>query len=746
MLKPLEGNGFLSLHYLTVSRDHVWEQVPSKSNLGAGGMKVSAEQGGKKGTEAPSDSPRALRQEEWIDDDSDFPADDAFASSPEHLRDWQQLPPRPTQTPTDHAEERQTLLVLTQDASGHLALETAPVLEGSGHTLVDAITPLIRKQISNISGMEIEASSEASSLTAKAGRVQKHPTTTLQATLPLRRKRSQSRGSVLSEKRLRPSQSLGIEVSTGNGQSMVQETKVKSPGVDSGDADADDDPKEDDDIPVVVEETECVRLDNTSRISEYYWNACEVLGQNASKIVSKVWIRLRHPKKQSVNQYNGGNGKGKGKRKGKGEAARETDQERTEPVDDNPGRHTAPEWWPPQDDWEKGRGCRHREPDHLKKLERLLLLPFMLRFTGKPGHPEHFTVAKMRERTKDIAITPEQAAILEQLYQVREQEQAFEEGEKDGSTLVYLTKHKRQRSHKQKKKCSEKSAEGKRVKRESRARQSSAKQPTPASTPSTMESSTESLNPSSSSAHSPPELKREQSARDFGYPNSPQVLTVQHSSTSFLEGVHGPMLMSSSADYNFDALVAAQGATPFFQGTRVGGEAYMTDSMANERGRMSSRQGNNRSRRHMSVARQPSSAYDNGTVPLDVGYNFQDDQCLSGFKMPRISHGRPTAGLVYPVLSPHNHPHGLPAEQQLHVCATYDCPNSHTHGWRPVDEQARICAQHGCTLDPASHELVWRTPEQQSWLDQQYAAVVPASTIDPVDIEVLMEAKPEAPW
>lgn len=55
-------------------------------------------------------------------------------------------------------------------------------------------------------------------------------------------------------------------------------------------------------------------------------------------------------------------------------------------------------------------------------------MPLMLRFTGRPDHPDFFNLDRMRGATDKIGNNAVQTAILNQIYLIREAEQAFEEG------------------------------------------------------------------------------------------------------------------------------------------------------------------------------------------------------------------------------------------------------------------------------------------------------------------------------
>ncbi|KAL8640319.1 MAG: hypothetical protein Q9228_002749 [Teloschistes exilis] len=700
---------------------------------------------------------------EWRDDDSDSRAKAAFGLPPTELQRGQQVPLRMQRAKcplSDRTEDRQLLLRLTQKSSGHLVLETAPILEGSKEALLKAMSPLVQQQMLRFSDMRI---SDTPSLTPKAGRVQK---ARVQMSLPLRRKRTRSYASLSSEKRPRASRELSVATSTSNGSSAGQRSEVNSPCLESQHVDTVEEPRTDDEF-VVIEETEPVRVSDKARLDRFYHNALEVIGQTQGKRILKEWVKIRQPKKQSQYPYNGGQasiggarkgakkGATKGARKGATEGATRDagDDELSQPIDENPGRHTAPPWWPNQDGSKQGRGCRHREADHLLKRERLYLMPIMLRFTGRLNHPGTFNINEMKKRTEDIGNNAAQSAILDEIYQIREKEQAFEEGGMDGDSIVYITKHRRAPTKRQKKAAKKNAREKGKTKQSAkeggkgkRVQQSFAEQstPTPTPSPSRAGSITESVDSSFSSDHYSSTSMSECSAYDLSYPHSPQDPSGPRYPCSPLLGEdHSPMMMSPSAEYN-DAPTTGQAATmPFFQGSQMDGNALAGEPMTfqpTDRGRPLDRHSNPRTRRHMSVARQASSSHDDGLIPLSVGYNFNDDQGLFGFKMPRVSHGRPTEGLFYPITSPQNHPHGLPTDLQYQICAMHNCSLSHSHGFRPLDEQAHVCAELNCTINPASHPMVFPQHERyQAMPNQQYATGVPASTSEGPDIRALME-------
>ncbi|KAK9359073.1 hypothetical protein V1504DRAFT_395664 [Lipomyces starkeyi] len=105
------------------------------------------------------------------------------------------------------------------------------------------------------------------------------------------------------------------------------------------------------------------------------------LQQLACKVVAKAWIKVIEPKKQSNHPY-------------------------------NKGEEFKPDWWPSE--------ARHKEPDHLMKPERLVLLVSMLR-CGRVD------LKQLRGATTECAISipPEKMEVLEEIYYVAEMEDRY---------------------------------------------------------------------------------------------------------------------------------------------------------------------------------------------------------------------------------------------------------------------------------------------------------------------------------
>lgn len=84
---------------------------------------------------------------------------------------------------------------------------------------------------------------------------------------------------------------------------------------------------------------------------DYYEVAFRSINQLCCKDINKAWIRICHPRKQTSHPYNGG----------------KTNTERSLKDHDYKGHYTMPDYWPSDDGWKESWGCRHKEPDHVKK-------------------------------------------------------------------------------------------------------------------------------------------------------------------------------------------------------------------------------------------------------------------------------------------------------------------------------------------------------------------------------------------
>lgn len=142
-------------------------------------------------------------------------------------------------------------------------------------------------------------------------------------------------------------------------------------------AEDDDDENEDWSVGADVEpeeqQTISFPIEDRTQVLETLGRRLDQMQQLACKVILKAWIRAIEPKKQSHYPYVGSD------KKKKQEAEKNTQKKRAKPKDGP----DAPPWWPTShQDWWKlmpHPECatmdevRHKEPDHLRKPERLVL-------------------------------------------------------------------------------------------------------------------------------------------------------------------------------------------------------------------------------------------------------------------------------------------------------------------------------------------------------------------------------------
>ncbi|KZF22612.1 hypothetical protein L228DRAFT_129834 [Xylona heveae TC161] len=137
---------------------------------------------------------------------------------------------------------------------------------------------------------------------------------------------------------------------------------------------------------------EQIEVGDTKALDEYYDSRFKQFQQLNCKAVAKAWIKVIEPKKQTNWPY-------------------------------KDSETNGPPWWP--------KDCRHREPDHLKKPERLKLLMTMLRL-WKTDTSKNITVSKLQASTNEIINTikpPEKRPILDEIYRVAKEEERYVRGE-----------------------------------------------------------------------------------------------------------------------------------------------------------------------------------------------------------------------------------------------------------------------------------------------------------------------------
>lgn len=131
-----------------------------------------------------------------------------------------------------------------------------------------------------------------------------------------------------------------------NCKSVKQRKGQPSSAEDDGKSDSADDVE-------YIEDFKLVKISDADAFTCFYDTKFRQIGQLSLKKILKCWIKKIHPKKQANYPYNGGKFK---------ERSRELHGE------DNPGEETKPPYWPPTlwcEFWER---CRHKEPDHQRKL------------------------------------------------------------------------------------------------------------------------------------------------------------------------------------------------------------------------------------------------------------------------------------------------------------------------------------------------------------------------------------------
>ncbi|BFZ59389.1 hypothetical protein YB2330_000398 [Saitoella coloradoensis] len=135
-------------------------------------------------------------------------------------------------------------------------------------------------------------------------------------------------------------------------------------------------------------------IGNSDEVTQFMETRFRQLQQMVCKIVSKAWIKIIEPRKQTRYPYN------------KGEDSR-------------------PDWWP--------HDVRHKEPDHLMKPERIKLLMTMLRCGKVP-------VNRLELATAEVGafIPQDKTGLLKEIYRVAREEERLRNGEIDAQSKVYV--------------------------------------------------------------------------------------------------------------------------------------------------------------------------------------------------------------------------------------------------------------------------------------------------------------------
>ncbi|MCJ1391568.1 hypothetical protein MMC18_004432 [Xylographa bjoerkii] len=162
-----------------------------------------------------------------------------------------------------------------------------------------------------------------------------------------------------------------------------------------------------------------VCLSDEETLKRFYTTRFIQMQQIACKRISKAWIKVVQPRKQAHYPYNGG---------------------KMAAAAGNPGNGdlTKPDWWPQV-------GCRHKEPDHIGKAERLTLLLHILRnlYNYQANDGNIITVDRLQQSTKecfgDLPRFEKASEYLNEIYKVRGEEERYIRGDIDGQSSVIVT-------------------------------------------------------------------------------------------------------------------------------------------------------------------------------------------------------------------------------------------------------------------------------------------------------------------
>ncbi|KAJ5950013.1 hypothetical protein N7454_001597, partial [Penicillium verhagenii] len=139
-----------------------------------------------------------------------------------------------------------------------------------------------------------------------------------------------------------------------------------------------------------------ISINDSTFLRRYYEKVFQNLQQFNCRIIAKVYVKLVEPRKQVKYPYNGS-------KLVEGKITRFSSEE------------TKPPWWPPS--------VSHKEPDHLRKAERIALLMHIL-CNMSASHGITARRLKSAEQVVRRQIVPsERLQLLDELYRVRELEE-----------------------------------------------------------------------------------------------------------------------------------------------------------------------------------------------------------------------------------------------------------------------------------------------------------------------------------
>ncbi|KAJ5743785.1 hypothetical protein N7533_008655 [Penicillium manginii] len=160
-------------------------------------------------------------------------------------------------------------------------------------------------------------------------------------------------------------------------------------------------------------QTAFISIRDKDFLRRYYEKIFQNLQQTNCRVLAKAYVKLVEPRKQVNFPYNG----------------RKIVAGQTQQLDPD---DTKPPWWP--------TGVSHREPDHLPKAERIRLLVHIL---CELRTTYGITARKLKASDQPIRrqiLPAERLEILDEVYQVREEEEKLLDGVTDGKAMVSISR------------------------------------------------------------------------------------------------------------------------------------------------------------------------------------------------------------------------------------------------------------------------------------------------------------------
>ncbi|KAK4204423.1 hypothetical protein QBC40DRAFT_250125 [Triangularia verruculosa] len=164
-----------------------------------------------------------------------------------------------------------------------------------------------------------------------------------------------------------------------------------------------------------------IMVGDADAVWAFYERRFRFCHQIMCRIIAKAFVKLVEPKKQTNHPY-------------------------------TKGRDAAPRWWPTSFGPDK-KPLIHKEPDHIKREERIHLLTHILRLLTEPNHRQHedirrhnLTVAKLEEAAMDAAAAFFNASEenmkkkkwLKEAFKVAKMEEKYKRGEIDATTQIFV--------------------------------------------------------------------------------------------------------------------------------------------------------------------------------------------------------------------------------------------------------------------------------------------------------------------